>query len=286
MILTLALPLFLASCENKQQTEQISQLEMQQQKLIQDGVVKDSLINEFLLTLNEIEANLTEIRSREKLISDKTAQGKELSKPAREQINEDIRLINELMLENKNKMASLNSRIKASNLKIAEFENMVAIANIQLAERDTEIASLKEELTGLNFSIAMLNDTISMIKDRNLSLSNTVTEKVDQLNVAYFIVGERKELIEKQVLNKEGGFLGLGRTQKIAGDVRMDYFTKIDIRQLSSIPLGVKKANILSTHPADSYTIVESDKMIAELIIKDPALFWQKSRMLVVSTEP
>ncbi len=285
MILVIALPIFLASCENKKQTEQISQLEMQQQKLIQDGVSKDSLINEFLLTLNEIEANLTEIRSREKLISDKTAQGKELSKPARAQINDDIRLINELMLENKNKMASLNSRIRASNLKIAEFENMVAIANIQLAERDTEILALKEQLTGLNFSIAVLNDTLTMIKDQNRSLSKTVTEKVDQLNVAYFIVGEKKDLIEKEILNKEGGFLGLGRTQKIAGDVSMDYFTKIDIRQLTSIPLGVKKANILSTHPAGSYTLVEADKMYAELIIKDPALFWQKSRMLVVSTE-
>jgi hypothetical protein len=285
MILVIALPIFLASCENKKQTEQISQLEMQQQKLIQDGVSKDSLINEFLLTLNEIEANLTEIRSREKLISDKTAQGKELSKPARAQINDDIRLINELMLENKNKMASLNSRIRASNLKIAEFENMVAIANIQLAERDTEILALKEQLTGLNFSIAVLNDTLTMIKDQNRSLSKTVTEKVDQLNVAYFIVGEKKDLIEKEILNKEGGFLGLGRTQKIAGDVSMDYFTKIDIRQLTSIPLGVKKAKVLSTHPAGSYTLVESDKMIAELIIKDPALFWQKSHMLVVSTE-
>ena len=285
LILAIVLPVFLASCENKKQTEQINQLQAEQQRYSKDAVSKDSLINDFLLTLNEIEANLAEIRTREKLISAKTEQGKELSKPTREQINTDIRMINELMQENKNKIAELNRKLKSSNLKIAEFQNMVANTNTQLAERDTEIIALKDQLTNLNFSVALLNDTISRIRDDNRSLSQTIVEKTDALNVAHFIVGERKDLIEKEILNKSGGFLGMGRTQKVAGDVNMEQFTEVDIRSFKSIPLGVKKATLITTHPAGSYEFVEADKKVQEIIIKDPIKFWQKSRILVISTE-
>ncbi len=285
LIILVALPLLFTSCENKKQTEQINYLLQERDRISNEAAAKDSLVNDFLMTLNEIESNLSEIKSREKLISSKTGQGQELSKSTRESINEDIRLINELLQQNKNKIASLNSKIKDSNLKITELENMVKLANQQLVERDAEIATLKEELAHLNFSIAALNDTISLIKDRNLALSGTITDKTTELNTAYFLVGDRKELIKKNILNKEGGFLGIGKSQKVAGDVNLDEFTRVDIRKLKSIPLGVKKATVMSTHPANSYELVGENKKIEELVIKDYEQFWKNSRMLIISTE-
>ena len=162
---------------------------------------------------------------------------------------------------------------------------MIELTNQQLAERDQQIAGLKEELANLNFSVAMLNDTISNIRNQNKTLQGVVLDKTNEINTAYFVVGPRKELIEKKILNKQGGFLGLGKTQKLSGDVNLSDFTQVDIRQLKNIPLGVKKANLISVHPAGSYELVMNNKKVEELIIKDPALFWQKSRMLVISTE-
>lgn len=289
IFILLALPLLFASCENKEQVARISALEQEQIKLMSDAASKDSLINDFLETMNQIEANLSEIKIKEKLISQETAPGTELNKPARERINENIRLINELMNENKQKIASLNTKLSNSKIRIAELEtqlkNMVELTNQQIAERDAEISNLKNELSTLNFSIASLNDTISTIKSQNLALQGVVTDKTNEMNVAYFVVGPRKELIEKKILNKEGGFLGLGRSQKIASDVNLADFNKVDIRSLKSIPLGVKKATLMSVHPAGSYEIVGSEKKVEEILIKDPAIFWQKSKMLVISTE-
>lgn len=254
-----------------------------------DAASKDSLINDFLETMNQIEANLSEIKIKEKLISQETAPGTELNKSTRERINENIRLINELMNDNKQKIATLNSKLSNSKIKIAELEtqlkNMVELTNQQIAERDVEILTLKNELSTLNFSITSLNDTISTIKNQNMALKGVVTDKTNEMNVAYFVVGPRKELIEKKILNKEGGFLGLGRSQKIASDVNLADFNKVDIRSLKSIPLGVKKATLVSVHPAGSYEIVGSEKKVEEILIKDPAIFWQKSKMLVISTE-
>jgi len=286
LILLLALiPFVFAACENKEQTAQIKQLQQEQSMLINDAKTKDSLINDFMQTLNEIEANLAEIKTTEKLISKETASGTELSSSARQRVNEDIRLINGLMSENKQKIASLNHQLKKSNLKIAEFEKMVEATNQQLALRVHEIDSLKSELSTRNFTIAVLNDTISQMSNRTRNLSSQITQKTNELNTAYYIVGNHKALIEQKIINKSGGVLGIGKTENVAGDVDLNNFTKVDIRNLKSIPLNVKKATIMSVHPAGSYELVGDKKKVTELKIKDPVLFWEKSRMLVISTE-
>lgn len=285
LIVIAMLPLIFVACENKEQTARINQLQEEQEMMVNETRTKDSLINDFMQTLNEIEANLSEIKSKEKLISKETASGTELSRSSRQRVNEDIKLINELMAENKEKIASLNQKLKRSNVRIAEFERMVEATNQQLAIRDMEIDSLKTELSTLNFTIAVLNDTISQISTRNMALSGEVNERTNELNTAYYVVGERKELLDQKILNKEGGILGIGSTQKVAGDVDLNDFTKVDIRNLKTIPLDVKKATIMSVHPAGSYELVGSEKKVNELIIKDPELFWQKSRMLVISTD-
>ncbi len=286
LILALLPLLFLlASCENKEQTARIAQLEAEQSELMREATSRDSLVNSYLETLNEIEANLAEIKIREKIISQETASGNEMQKATREKINEDIRMINELMLKNKKLVASLNQKLKTSNLRVTELEKMIELANNEVAARNTEIENLKAELAGLNFSVAALNDTISRIKSNNQQLATVVTDKTNELNQAYFIVGDRKKLIEKKILNKEGGFLGLGKSQKLSGDVNLDDFTQVDIRSLKSIPLGVKKATLMSAHPAGSYEIVKTEKKVEEILIKEPAIFWQKSKMLVIATE-
>lgn len=286
LILALLPLLFLlTSCENKEQTARIAQLEAEQFELMREASSRDSLVNSYLETLNEIEANLAEIKIREKIISQETSSGNEMQKATREKINEDIRMINELMLKNKKLVASLNQKLKSSNLRVAELEKMIEMANNEVAARNTEIESLKTELAGLNFSVAALNDTISRIKSNNQQLATVVTDKTNELNQAFFIVGDRKKLIEKKILNKEGGFLGLGKSQKLSGDVNLSDFTQIDIRSLKSIPLGVKKATLMSAHPAGSYELVKSEKKVEEILIKEPAIFWQKSKMLVIATE-
>lgn len=284
MIIAL-LPLVLASCENKEQTAKINQLQEEQAMMVNETRTKDSLINDFMQTLNEIESNLAEIKSKEKLISKETASGNELSRSARQRVNEDIKLINELMAENRQKMEALNRKLKDSNIKLSELQKMVQATNNQLALRDREIDSLKTELSTLNFTIAVLNDTISNINNRNLALSGQVTDRTNELNTAYYVIGEKKELLEQKIINKEGGILGIGSTKKVAGDVNLEEFTKVDIRNLKTIPIEAKKATIMSVHPKGSYELIGTNKRVNELVIKDPALFWQKSRMLVISTD-
>ena len=59
-------------------------------------------------------------------------------------------------------------------------------------------------------------------------------------------------------------------------------FTKADLRNVSSIPLNVKKATLMTSHPEGSYTFVKEGKVITELSITNPEEFWSVSKYLVI----
>ena len=65
-------------------------------------------------------------------------------------------------------------------------------------------------------------------------------------------------------------------------DFDKDYFTKIDIRKTTSIPLGSKYAKMYTTHPAGSYSLLKDSNGEYTLRISDPAKFWSVSKYLVI----
>jgi Txe/YoeB family toxin of Txe-Axe toxin-antitoxin module len=101
------------------------------------------------------------------------------------------------------------------------------------------------------------------------------------MNTAYFIVGNSKDLRDKNIITKEGGFIGIGQSKQLKPDFNEDYFTRIDIRNKTTIEIPGKKVEVVSTHPPESYSISgEGDARI--LTISDYNAFWKSSKYLVV----
>ncbi|MDP4208731.1 MAG: hypothetical protein Q8928_07965 [Bacteroidota bacterium] len=276
---------------NQKEKQEIARLNTQVQSLMKETSVKDSSINEMLQSLNQIESNLTVIKQKEAIISEKSSNNKEMNADVRARINDDIKLINDLMNKNKSEIARLNKQLKQSKVKIAEFEKMVAQLNTQIAEKDTEIAALKQDLAKLNFSVASLNATVDTLKTERSSLKaekaqlqTTVEEKTVSLNTAYYVVGTKKQLTLDNIITKAGGLFS--STQKVKQNFDNSKFTKVDIRQLSEIPLNSKKIQIVSTHPADSYELQTNAKGVTEkLKITNQEKFWSASKYLVIVTQ-
>jgi hypothetical protein len=65
-------------------------------------------------------------------------------------------------------------------------------------------------------------------------------------------------------------------------DFNKDYFTKIDIRIDKEIKLYSKSAQIMTSHPAGSYTLQRDANKQFVLRISDPDTFWSTSKYLVV----
>jgi archaellum component FlaC len=285
LIASMALVLVASSCKEKEK-KQIELLTKENSALRVESHAKDSTINGFFQMLNEIESNLAQIKEKENVISKSTTNGTELKKDTRDQINEDIKTINELMAKNKRSIQYLNKKLKDSSIKITELEKMIAQTNQSIQERDAEISVLKDKLTQLNFDITVLNAKVDTLNTAKAQLTETVNKQVETINTAYYAFGTKKELELNKIIDKTGGFLGLGKTTKLKTDFNISYFTKIDISKVTSIPLSGKKVTLITVHPTDSYKLVSNQEGVVEKIeILDATKFWSASKYLVLIVE-
>jgi hypothetical protein len=287
ILLMMALGFGLTACQNNDAVNpELEKLKAEKEAIAREASSKDSTINSFMESLNEIEDNLREVKQRQGSITSSAKNGAELQGTAKERINEDINFINEIMDENKQKVSSLQSKLKKSNLKIAEFEKMITRLNESLAEKDKEILGLKEQLASMNIQITELNTNVSNLQTESAGKTAVIEQQTVRINTAYYAVGTYKELRDNKVVNKEGGFLGLGKKKILKSDFNQSYFTTIDISKVVSIPINSKNAKIITTHPTSSYKIeLDGKKMAKSLTIKDPEAFWRSSKYLVITVE-
>lgn len=286
--LVLLLVIFVAFGCNK---KKIEQLEGKGDSLTNEANLKDQKIIDFLEAFNEIQDNLDSIKQKEMIIDKMTSGQVELNKEAKDQINDDINLIYKLLLENKQKLSTMKSKLNASNAKIVELEKMVERLTVQMTEKDTEIATLKGELEKLNIQVNILTKDIEnltedgKIKSEKIDQqANEIDMKTTELNTAYFIVGTKKELIDNNIVTKDGGFIGIGAVKKLKSDFNENLFTKVDITKISQVAAPGKKYKILTNHPSTSFKVTGEgkDRKIDILNYKD---FWKSSKYLVIMAD-
>lgn len=278
--------LVLVSCG--QHKKEIARMQAKEDSLLQVNTEKENSIVEFIGAMNDIQANLDSIKTIEKIVSVDKSQGTEMKAAAKQRIIESIAQINDLLQQNKELVKKLQGKLHSSNLKIAELEKMIDNLNKQIGEKDAEIASLRNDLENLHINVANLNQKIENMTAENEKVvkekNQTIEERTTELNTAYYAFGTKKELVEKNVIDKEGGFIGLGRTLALKKSFNRDYFQKIDIREFKQLTLNAKKARVVTNHPADSYHFTGT-KTIEALVIDKPEEFWKASKYLVVVIE-
>jgi len=282
-IVLLLVPFFI-SC-NK---EKIKQLEMKSDSLTQQANLKDESINEFIKSFNDIQDNLDSIKRKEMIITEKTDMKTELQKKAKDQINEDVNTIYQLLLDTRSKLDDVRKKLGKANFQVQELEKMVNHLTKQLEEKDQEIADLKAELEKMNIEITALTKDVGNLKQMNQEKEAVIKEKegeildkTTELNTAYYAVGNKKELKENNIITAEGGFIGIGKNKKLKQDFNEKFFTAIDIRKTTRIPIPGKKPKIVTNHPTDSYKISgEGDNAVLE--ITNYNAFWKSSKYLVV----
>ena len=233
---------------------------------------KDAAIQELVSSFNEIQENLNAIKEKEKIISKVTSDGDVKSKE--DQIKEDIQSIYDLMAKNKDRIGSLSKKLKNSKLQIDGLEKMIENMQATLNLKDSEIEELKTKIEGLNVELSSLTTNYKVVE-------NESNQKTEIINTAFYAIGTSKELKEKNVITKEGGIIGLGKTTKLSSDFNKEYFTKINIEKTTSINLGAKKIKILTTHPSNSYKLI-GEKPIEKLEITNTKEFWSASKYLVI----
>ena len=270
----------LASCVSRQVVVEAESRSDSLEQLVVSA--KDSLINAVFADINAISENLALIKSRENLIT--VAGEAEGGRRPVEEISNDIKAIDRLLRENRSKIESLQrsaALLRKANLRIDGLEKMIADMNRQLAEKKTEVEQLRESLVRMGDEVKSLTEEVAVRSAEVENLSGEKVELQNQLNTVYYIVGAEKELRDAQIINKQGF---IGRTLTVGRNSNFDSFTMADSRLLSEVPVGQKKATLVTSHPEGSYELVtDANKVVEKLIITDPVRFWESSKILIIS---
>jgi hypothetical protein len=190
------------------------------------------------------------------------------------------------MTKNRQAMAFLNKQLKGANFKIQEFETRLSKTQELLETRDAEVVALKNRLANLDFSIELLNATVDTLNFEKELLQLEVQKHKSELYAAWFTFGSKKELLENGIIEKAGGFLGLGKSFRLKSDFNKAYFTQIDINEMLIIPLFSKTATLITAHPTESFEFeINENKIVERIVITNPTQFWSTSKYLVLQVE-
>ncbi|MEN8228630.1 MAG: hypothetical protein ABFS38_10790 [Bacteroidota bacterium] len=251
---------------------------------------RDSVINDLFQIFNEIEKDMNIVREKENLLAI-SADDPEFSNDVRKRIVSEIQQMNTLLEENRARVKVLNKRLKESGLKIAALEDKIVLLQESIEQRDSSVNVLKTELVNRDFQLADLNTVIDSLdmevveRDETIQMKEMlISQNIAELDKAYLVSGNYKELEEKGIVAKEGGFLGLGKSKVVPANLADSEFDQISISQTDRIAINAQKVELISNHPEDSYQMVSNDTIVEYIQITQPEKFWKKTRYAVVET--
>lgn len=285
-VILLVVPLFWQCQSGPSRTE----LKEQNDSLANLAAMKDSQMNQMVNTISDIEATLRVIKEKEQIIALKAQQG-ETGEETAKQINEDIRLIYDLMVQNKERIETLEKQLKQSGIETSRLNKLVSNLNDELKQKNVEIRELntllKEknaEIDDMNYALTDMEISLDSMKTANEEARSQLKATKDDMYTAYYAIGSRRELKDKKILDREG-FLFFGKTELLKDDFDKDYFAEIDIRETDSIELFQPRIEVLTSHPEESFSVSETASGNQTLVINDKEEFWSVSKYLVVEAK-
>ncbi len=200
-------------------------------------------------------------------------------------------------------LANIKARLNANRQVLDQMQAKLDASGNQNAVLNKTITQLKQRLESQDQKIADLENQLSAAKDQIADLNNQVTETQEQVktetaakeqaqakaaasdaaaNTVYYAIGTNKELKKNGLIEKK--FLGQTKVLK-SDEINLSYFTKVDKRNLRSIPTNSRKVKIWTSVPEDSYKIVENADKTKTINILNPSEFWKYSPYLVIQVD-
>jgi hypothetical protein len=189
------------------------------------------------------------------------------------------------------------TKVNESDAKLRDSERRI---NQLTTVSDSLKTTLEEALANFDSTLAMQRaelaaaaEQLGVLEAENIALRDTVANMGQRENTVYYIVGTRKELIERGIITPEGGsrflFIFGKRGQVLAPARTLDpnQFTAINKRNVTEIPLPAadgeyqiasrQNLEFLETAPNEKGRITGTET----LRIAAPEQFWTASRFLI-----
>ncbi|MDR2816912.1 MAG: hypothetical protein LBB62_09460 [Proteiniphilum sp.] len=267
-----------ASCTNVKESKEYRELQAQRDSLLQQSAGTEVEAAEMMAVISEVEENFAKIREAEKYISTQSAQGGEMNQPTLDKVNENFKMINEILQRNKKQLDELNRKYSGSNKEIASLKNTINRLNDEMKESSSRLVELQNQLAQKDEQIIRLSQDIASLAVESEQQTATIREQDRSLHTAYYVFGTSGELKDQKILS--GGFLQ--QTRVLQDTFNKDYFLKIDVREVTEIPLYASKGKLWSTHPEGTYELVKGSDGNLTFRITDTQRFWSLTKYLII----
>lgn len=237
-------------------------------------------------TINEIQANLDSIESG---LGGQLFSSKETplnAEDRRSQIINSIRNMKTQIDSDKQRIAELEKRLANSTYKIKGLEELVAKLKASVAAKEKIVAELSGKLGVMEetlFAEKLLTQEQIGLRDQEIAdKAAVIAEQEKDINTIFYIYGTRKELTEKNIINREGGILGIGKVSTLDKTNELAKYKSFDLKEVDGIsfPASRRGYSILSNQNAASYRV---DKVGDSYILKvtDKETF-RKNKLLII----
>ena len=264
--------LMLTACGKNSKQEEERQKELTELQTLRTQVAEqDSLINMVI-------QNFAQIQQLEGMIS--LDSNSEVPQSQRAKIEDNLRLINEKLESNRQTIDLLNKKLAQSGNKNSSLQRTIGTLQEQLNAKNAEILDLTEELKRKNYAIGVLDSMVTGLSNNVENLSKTSAAQqaeIDRqdaaLNTVRYCIGTSRDLKDMNIVRNG---------EVVTEGYQSDYFTQIDLRKVTSIPLYEKRAELKTKHPQSSYKLVKGEDKMLTLEITNPKEFWSLSKILVI----
>lgn len=268
----------IVSCTNVKESKEYKELQAQRDSLLQQSAGAQVEATEMMAVISEVEENFAKIREAEKYISTQSVNQGEMNKATRDKVNDNFNMINEILQRNKKQLDDLNRKYNGSNKEIASLKNTITRLNSEMKETANRLVEMQTLLGQKDAQITQLSQDIASLAVEAEQQSATIKDQDRSLNTAYYVFGTASELKDQKILS--GGFLQ--QTRVLQDTFNKDYFLKIDVREVTEIPLYAAKAKLWSTHPEGTYEFVKGSDSKLTFQITDTQRFWSLTKYLII----
>lgn len=237
---------------------------------------------------DEVDAELRQVRGLSSRVQPQATDetGRAQAAAAREDILDRLKQLRQRVNTRQAQLNAARDSIRTMSGNSSAAQQLLADLQARLSQRDREIEVFEAEirtLRGENLRLA----------EEKVALADTVRQVETRENRVHYVVGTKRELLDRGLVTEEGGsrallVVRLGRTLVPARTLAPDQFTTVDRRDAVAIelPRADRDYRIVSRHDV---SFVEADRKNSDgsfrgstVRITDPTNFWAPSRFLII----
>lgn len=273
----------------------------QSQQLLAVSTTKDSLFRDLAETtklLADINTELAKVSTAKKAVEPVVSPEGQLSASPSDRalILKKVKDITTRLKNTESRLATTQRRLKVMTGESDSLRTVAADLQTTLDGLKTMVESQKTTIANLESDLNNAKQQITTLASEKQVLTDTVSAMTTRENTVYYIVGTKKELEDKGIIQEVGGtrfliFTRTGETLKAAEALDPSAFTAIDRRQVQEIPLphSDKEYQVVTNQnfayanvPAEGKAKNKVKVKGSSLQITNPENFWTNSKFLIL----